>query len=99
MPAALLLGLLYQTLLFCQGHFCKPPLAARAVRGGGICGANDGGDLLQITEYSVICNIRIPSGPLGQRPYPLWPYGPFPPDKGNRPLGLKGSLLGAPAPV
>ena len=32
------------------------------IRGGGICVANDGGDLLQIAERSVICSIRIPSG-------------------------------------
>ena len=29
------------------------------IRGGGIFGENDGGDLLQILEYSRICNVRI----------------------------------------
>ena len=39
-----------------------PPLAApRAGRGGGIFGENDGGDMLQISECSVICGVRIPS--------------------------------------
>ena len=73
----------------------KPPLAVpRTVRGGGIFEENDGGDLLQIFECFEICYIRIPSGPSGQRPYPLWPFGPFPPDRGNRPLEPKGSLRG-----
>ena len=71
----------------------KPALAApRAVRGGGICEANDGGDLLQISEYYKTCCVRIPSGATRQHPYPLWPFGPFPPDRGNRPLVPKGSL-------
>ena len=47
--------------------------------------------MLQISECFEICHIRIPSGPSGQRPYPFWPYGPFP-DRGNRPLVPKGSL-------
>ena len=77
----------------------KPPLAAPCtVRGGGICEANDGGDLFQISECSELCCVRIPSGPPGQRPYPLWPFGPFPPDRGNRPLEPKGSLSRARSP-
>ena len=64
----------------------------RMVRGGGIFEENDRGDLFQSSECSGICYVRIPSGPLGQRPYPFWPYGPFPPDRGNRPLVPKGSL-------
>ena len=40
----------------------KPPLAApRAVRGGGIFEENDGGDMLQDSERSEICDVRIPS--------------------------------------
>ena len=31
-----------------------------------------GGDMLQGSECSGIYGIRIPSGPSGQRPYPLW---------------------------
>ena len=45
-----------------------------------------------ISGCSGICDIRIPSGAARQRPYPFWPYGPFPPDRGNRPLVPKGSL-------
>ncbi len=48
--------------------------------------------MLQISECTEICKVRIPSGPSGQRPYPFWPFGPFPPDRGNRPLEPKGSL-------
>ena len=52
----------------------KPPLAApRAGRGGGIFVENDGGDLLQDSECSGICGVRIPSGPSGQ--LPLCPRG------------------------
>ena len=70
-----------------------PPLAVpRTIRGGGIFEENDGGDMLQISECSEICYVRIPSGPSGQRPYPYWPFGPFPPDRGNRPLEPKRSL-------
>ena len=58
--------------------------------------ANDGGDILQLSERAGICGVRIPSGPSGQHPYPYWPFGSFPPDRGNRPLAPKGSLFGAP---
>ena len=34
------------------------------------------------------------SGASRQHPYPHWPFGPFPPDRGNRPLEPKGSLCG-----
>ena len=34
------------------------------------------------------------SGASRQHPYPYWPFGPFPPDRGNRPLEPKGSLCG-----
>ena len=61
-------------------------------KGRCICEANDRGDLLHISECSEICDVRIPSGPSGQRPYPFWPFGPFPSDRGNRPLVPKGSL-------
>ena len=75
------------------GRGSKPPLAMpRMVRGGGIFEENDGGDLLQGSECSEICYIRIPSGATRQHPYPFWPFGPFPPDRGNRPLEPKGSL-------
>ena len=54
----------------------RPPLAApRAGRGGGIFEENDGGDLLQDSECSGICGVRIPSGPSGQ--LPLCPRGAF----------------------
>ena len=47
----------------------KPPLAVRRmVRGGGIFEENDGRDLLQVSEYSEIGPVRIPSGPPGQPP-------------------------------
>ena len=68
-------------------HAPKPPLVMpHMIRGGGICEANDGGDLLQVSEHAEICSVRIPSDPSGQRPYPYWPFGPFPSDRGNRPL-------------
>ena len=39
----------------------KPPLAALcAVRGGGIFEENDGGDVLQGSEYSEICDVESP---------------------------------------
>ena len=39
----------------------KPPLAAPcAVRGGGIFEENDGGDVLQGSEYSEICDVESP---------------------------------------
>ena len=50
-----------------------PPLTApRAVRGGGICAANDGGDKAQDLACPEICSVRIPSGALRQRPSPFW---------------------------
>ena len=52
-----------------------PPAAPRAVRGGGIFGENDGGDRLQISECSEICDVRIPSG--ASRQLPLCPRGAF----------------------
>ena len=52
----------------------KPALVVpRTIRGGGICKANDGGDLYQISECSEICGVRIPSG--ATRQLPLCPRG------------------------
>ena len=63
----------------------KPPLAVpRTVRGGGIFEENAGGDMPQISE----CFLNL------WRSNPLRPFGPFPPDRGNRPLEPKGSLRG-----
>ncbi len=40
----------------------KPPLVMpRMIRGGGICEANDGGDLSLVSECSEICYVRIAS--------------------------------------
>ena len=40
----------------------------RMTRSGGICKANAGGNLLQSSGYSEICDVRIPSDPSGQFP-------------------------------
>ena len=54
----------------------KPPLAMpRMVRGGGIFEENDGRDRWQGSEYSEICDVRIPSG--ASRQLPLCPRGAF----------------------
>ena len=50
---------------------------------------------LAVWVFVQICgNLSVSAAP-SQHPYPFCPFGTFPPDRGNRPLVPKGSLLGA----
>ena len=65
----------------------------RMVRGGGIFEENDGGDRWQDSEWSEICNVRIPSVSFADSvPTPIGPSGHFPLIGGIGPLSPRGAM-------
>ena len=71
----------------------------RMIRGGGIFEENDGGDMLQDSERSEICDVRIPSVSCADSiPTPFGPTGHFPLTGGGiDPLCPRGAFVGADA--